>query len=62
MRCWILIVAVASCGPSRDKPAGTTNDPVVTCERVADVCRLDRSRLGVCVRAKDGGFACQSQH
>lgn len=54
----------AACGPtSSSKPAGTSADPVTVCERVADVCRLDGSRLGVCVQARDGrGFACQSQH
>ena len=58
-----LVVALAACGPSTDKPAGTTNDPVLVCERVADVCRLDKSRLGVCIQEKPGAtFTCQSQH
>jgi len=64
-----LAVAAAlalGCGPtssSNGKPSGSPSDPVLTCERVADVCRLDKSRLGVCVQSKTGvGFACQSQH
>jgi len=65
VRCAIAILLMLSgCGPSStSKPAGTSADPVLSCERVADVCRLDGSRLGVCVQAKAGsGFACQSQH
>jgi hypothetical protein len=58
--------ALLGCGPtSSTKPAGTSNDPVTVCERVADVCRLDTSRLGVCVQARGGSAAaltCQSQH
>jgi hypothetical protein len=54
------------CGPTSDsksKPTGTTADPVLTCERVGDVCKIDRSRLGVCEQAKSGsGFSCASQH
>ena len=54
------------CGPTRDsksKPAGTTADPVLTCERVGDVCKIDGSRLGVCEQAKSGsGVSCASQH
>lgn len=33
------------------EPAGTPSDPVTECKRVADVCRLDGSRLGVCTMA-----------
>jgi hypothetical protein len=58
-------VGVAACGKSSTsgKPAGTLSDPVEVCERVADVCRLDKARLGVCVQARNGsGLACQSQH
>lgn len=55
-----------ACGPSSDskgKPAGTTADPVLTCERVGDVCKIDKSRLGVCAQMKSGsGFSCASQH
>ncbi|MDB4960572.1 MAG: hypothetical protein JWP01_571 [Myxococcales bacterium] len=58
-----ILMVLGSCGPSTNsKPSGTASDPVLTCERVADVCRLDGARLGVCVHAKAGGFACQSQH
>lgn len=59
-----LIVLLFACGPDSSKePAGTTADPVEVCERVADVCRLDSSRLGVCMERPSGeGFACQSQH
>jgi|GEM_PF-1491083 len=72
----------AACGDSSDssaarKPTGTPTDPVEVCERVADVCRLDGAKLGVCVEAApnaascppDGSgkapakcFVCQSQH
>ena len=52
----VLLVLVA-CGPS-GKPTGTTNDPVEVCERVADVCRFEKSKLGVCTQARSGsGFA-----
>ena len=55
-------LTLTACGP-RDKPAGTSADPVEVCERVADVCRIDRARLGVCIRKYRGeGFACVSQH
>ena len=53
------------CGPtsSTGKPAGTTSDPVVTCERFGDVCKIDSSRLGVCANERSGsGFVCASQH
>ena len=53
------------CGPTdgKRKPAGTTADPVVTCERVGDVCKIDGSRLGVCAQPRSGsGFSCASQH
>lgn len=57
---------LCACGPdSNDKkePAGTTADPVEVCEEVAQVCRLDNARLGVCVQASSGeGFTCQPQH
>jgi len=59
----LAIAALAACGPSTSKPAGTSADPVLVCERVADVCRLDKARLGVCVQEKPGApFTCQSQH
>jgi len=55
------------------KPAGTPTDPVLVCERLADVCRLDGSRLGVCIAAPAGQspeacagrprcFICAPQH
>ena len=48
----------------RGEPAGTPTDPVEVCERAADVCRLDDSRLGVCTARTSGaaGFVCMSQH
>ena len=61
-RLW-LVLAVA-CGPGgSSKPAGTTNDPVEVCERVADVCRIDKAKLGVCTQSRSGsGLSCASQH
>jgi len=58
---------------AQSKPAGTPTDPVLVCERVADVCRLDGSRLGVCTAPSAGTspaacegrkpcFICMSQH
>jgi hypothetical protein len=55
------------------KPTGSPTDPVDRCERVADVCRLDESRLGVCIAPPAGSrppacagrtpcFLCVSQH
>lgn len=52
-----------ACGRRSSKPAGTATDPVSICERIADVCRIDRSRLGVCTpRTSGSGLACASQH
>jgi len=64
VRSAVLLVLVLGCGPSTNsKPAGTSADPVLVCERVADVCRLDKSRLGVCIQTQiNGAFTCQSQH
>jgi len=62
---WLLsIVLLGACGPSGDRePAGTTADPVEVCERVADVCRIDKAKLGVCTQQRSGsGFVCASQH
>jgi hypothetical protein len=60
------LVLLASCrsdSTSARKPAGTPNDPVETCERLADVCRLDGARLGVCTTPASGkGLVCMSQH
>ena len=63
MRSLALLFLVA-CSTSRSsKPTGTTNDPVEVCERVADVCRIDKAKLGVCTQAKVGtAFTCASQH
>lgn len=56
-----LLVAMAACGP-REKPSGTSGDPVEVCERIGDVCRLDKSRLGVCSPTQGSELACMSQH
>ena len=75
-RAWlVLALTCAACGPDRaTKPAGTTNDPVEVCERVADVCRIDKAKLGVCTQRRSAargagdapalgsGFTCASQH
>jgi hypothetical protein len=59
----LLILLVACGGSGSSKPTGSTNDPVDVCERVADVCRFDKAKLGVCVQARSGsGLSCQSQH
>lgn len=80
LRCAIALAAMAllaACSSSSDssdrKPTGTPTDPVLVCERVADVCRLDGSRLGVCTAPPAGTtpeecagrspcFTCMSQH
>ena len=58
------LLLLVACGPGgNSKPAGTTNDPVEVCERVADVCRIDKAKLGVCTQRRSGsGFVCASQH
>ena len=62
LRVALLLVLACGSGAGR-KPAGTTSDPVDVCEKVADVCRIDKSRLGVCTHKRAGsGFACTSQH
>jgi hypothetical protein len=39
------------------------SDPVEVCGRIADVCRIDKAKLGVCTQAASGsGFRCASQH
>jgi hypothetical protein len=63
----LVIAAIAGCGKKKaatsDRPAGTAADPVTVCERLADVCKLDGSRLGVCSAQKSGpGYVCASQH
>jgi hypothetical protein len=64
LRCLSALAMLAACGPSADhKPTGSTNDPVEVCERIADVCRFDKTKLGVCMQRRDGaGFICVSQH
>lgn len=79
MRAWILAAALAvtaacsSSGSGDDKPAGTPTDPVETCERIADVCRFDGPKLGVCIEAppdkrpprcsaNEPCYVCQPQH
>ena len=61
---WLCLMLVVACGPSRDsKPTGTTSDPVEVCERIADVCRIDKAKLGVCEQQRGGsGLVCASQH
>jgi hypothetical protein len=60
----IVVVAVAGCGrKASDAPKGTAANPVDTCERFGDVCKLDSSRLGVCSPPKSGsGLVCTPQH
>ena len=72
----IAVAMAAACGPSgqtNSKPTGTPTDPVLVCERIADVCRLDDSRLGVCIQPPAGPppescagrspcFICTPQH
>jgi hypothetical protein len=59
----VLLIFLVACGSGSSKPSGSTNDPVEICERVADVCRFDKAKLGVCVQARSGsGLSCQSQH
>jgi hypothetical protein len=73
----IVLTMAAACGrsdpASNRKPAGTPTEPVEVCERVADVCRLDESRLGVCIQPPAGPppeacagrspcFICAPQH
>ena len=63
LRCLCMVFVVA-CGPSgNSKPTGSTSDPVDVCERVADVCRIDKAKLGVCEHQRGGsGLVCASQH
>jgi len=58
------LLLVLGCGPGGSRtPTGTPNDPVEVCTRVADVCRYDKAKLGVCTQRQGGaGFACASQH
>jgi len=61
MRAWLAVVMLVACGPS-GKPKGTTADPVDVCERVEDVCRIDKAKLGVCTQGRGSGLVCASQH
>ncbi len=57
------LTGLTGCGKRTGKPTGSPGDPVTVCERLADVCRLDGNRLGVCAAAKSGsGFTCAAQH
>ncbi len=59
----VSLAAPSGCGRGSGKPTGTAADPVTVCERLADVCRLDGNRLGVCAaRTSGAGFTCASQH
>jgi hypothetical protein len=59
----LLLVACGPGGNSNSKPTGTISDPVEVCERVADVCKIDGAKLGVCTQRRSGsGLACASQH
>lgn len=59
---YLALLLVVACGPE-GKPTGTTSDPVEICERVADVCKIDKAKLGVCTQRRNGsGFVCASQH
>jgi hypothetical protein len=63
LRCLGLLLLLGACGPTGDtKPTGTTGDPVEVCERVADVCRIDKAKLGVCTQQRNGALVCASQH
>lgn len=72
-----LLLGIACTSRSPDaqpaKPAGTPTDPVEVCERLADVCRLDGAKLGVCTapgpgpapaacKGREPCFLCSSQH
>lgn len=63
-RCFgLLIVVACGSGGGSSKPTGTTSDPVAVCERIADVCRIDQAKLGVCTQRRSGaGLVCASQH
>jgi len=60
------LLALLGCGRSKSsshKPVGTATDPVEVCERLGDVCKLDRARLGVCAAStSEPGLVCAPQH
>ncbi|MEZ4368932.1 MAG: hypothetical protein R2939_22025 [Kofleriaceae bacterium] len=57
-------VAVGCRGePSHRPPTGTLSDPVEVCTRLADVCRIDAAKLGICSQDRTGAkLVCASQH
>ncbi len=58
----VIGLTLLGCGPDTHTPAGTTADPVEVCADIAQVCRYDGAKLGVCVRRADGALGCASQH
>jgi hypothetical protein len=59
-----LALALLGCsteGGAPSKPTGAPSDPVAVCERLADVCKLDGSRLGVCTASDPAAPACQGR-
>lgn len=69
---FVLLLSAACSSSKGRKPEGTPTDPVEVCERVADVCLLEKAgaKLGVCVEAPSPEpckgrvpcFTCMSQH
>jgi hypothetical protein len=63
------LFALAACSGDGGEP-GTPTNPVETCAKAGDVCRIDDSRLGVCVEGCDpknegcehACFTCAPQH
>jgi len=64
MRPVLALMLLFGCGPgsSAKGAKGTTSDPVETCTRVADVCRFDGAKLGVCTQDQARGLYCMAQH
>ena len=69
----VLTMSCAKGTEESDKPSGTPTDPVTKCERHGQVCKMDSSRLGVCIEPREevrekvcqGTFPCLqcvSQH
>ena len=48
-----LLVGCESDSGEKQKPTGSPTDPVVDCEKHGQVCRIDSSRLGVCIEPKE---------
>jgi hypothetical protein len=63
-RCLLLLLVACGTGDvdKSKKPAGTMSDPVEVCEKVADVCRIDKAKLGVCTQGRSAKLVCASQH